>query len=469
MTTGISGTGVGFSTQSNQRATFFLRQNPLFSSDEIQINNEDNTEPQNSSDQTSPNSRTDVNQSFTNPFRALEQALEAQETNVKVGGTNASVSDGSVTLTDQNGNSLQVEETDNLTLTRTDDSIEISIESSDRSLTAEAGSTLETSGEGRLSVFGPDNRISVEAGQPINFNLENGNVQAVNPASANTLELSGESNSITVESSRDDQTDSLTFFSNSGSSVNFEQGESGTIERNEEGNITVTNQDTSQSVTFESNENLSILGEASGTITSDRTANELELSKGQDLALNEAENNGINLREANSANRTEIRPERTSTGQSGLPQLNLPGNVEAVTNDILVTNLLSNESSNQTDSESTGSNSNSSFTQAENDSNIFARNLTTSEQLNLRQGRGEDVGLNLRGSNNPVQSDGTDNPTSLLDESSLLSNSNQANESIGFRGDQNGRIGLNPNAPNRPQSLFFSPILEEANTLNVLA
>lgn len=117
-----------------------------------------------------------------------------------------------------------------------------------------------------MILSGEDEIAEVTGGTSLEFQEEDDGIRAVIPPAETRLELGPSQTFLDVKSSRPNHTDSLTIFGHAGQTLSFEQGESGTVEESEDGNIIVTNSDQDRSTTLE--DGFELLGEAKGILSS---------------------------------------------------------------------------------------------------------------------------------------------------------------------------------------------------------
>jgi hypothetical protein len=260
-------------------------------------------------------------------------------------GTIASVTGGNITLKNDSEDTLTVESQEQLTFQRQENgSIKVFNQASDKSITVEAGKGLQTSGEGRINLFGEFEQLSINAGQSLTFNDEGDETFAVKPASKEKLTLSSGENILSVSSGRPNQTDSLTLLSSDGTTISFEEGETGTIEKNDDGTLTITNEDQSRSVTLEADTSLDLLGEAEARVVNGESIENINIHKGQDLQLSSGEDGQVTLSNESSLERLPIDSGEADDPKNGRLQVQFFENPVSLANQFITERLVQTRS-----------------------------------------------------------------------------------------------------------------------------
>lgn len=253
-------------------------------------------------------------------------------------GTPATVTGGSLTLTNGEEESLTAEDGSNLSFTTGEEgTVTVNSSSTGESLTAEPGTDLSLEGDGELTLFGSDEVAGAEGGQSLRLREDEGTIRAVSPPDDTTLRLSESESFLDVESTRPNQTDSLTVFGDAGQTLTFEQGESGTVEEGEDGAVRVTNDDRERSITIEGG--FSVLGEAEGTL-SGPSGERVNLGKGDELRVSSTDEN-VNLTQpGDEPTEVTLDSEGSVPANDGPIRFALRGDAETGTFRTLTTNLL---------------------------------------------------------------------------------------------------------------------------------
>lgn len=334
MALSVQGAGQGlFATSRNQRPDI-LRQNPVFrppTDDFSKSNLAGNTsvfrEPEADDQDRQVNSSP---QNFQKEKKSLFNAIPIQvrlgdsierlnqfENAPPRGGNTLEVSGNNITVTNQGGESLTFNAEDNGRLIRTDDNqLILRNDTEEKQITLRPNASVTTEGSGQLTVFGEDSPVTLQAGQSLATGNPTGELRIRNPSTAETLQLA-ENNTIAVEGQRPNQTEILTLAGPGGAFIEFSEGETGTLTKNDDGTLTVTNKATNESVTFEAEGELSFGGGARGTLTSQSSGGSMTLERGQQFSLRR-ENGTVTVRNESSAQSTSIA-EETENPQPSRP------------------------------------------------------------------------------------------------------------------------------------------------------
>lgn len=244
------------------------------------------------------------------------------------GGSTLTVSGNDVTVTNSEGESLSFNSENTGRLIRTeDDRLLLRNDSEQRSIELESGVDVTTEGDGELTVFGEDNAVTVQAGNSFETNQTVNDLTVRNPNTASTLQFDDQA-SLTVTGTRSDETDSLTVSGSGGAFLEFTQGDSGSIQRNEDGTITVQNETADETVTVDPEEGVSIGGEAEGTLVNEDTGGELTLEGDREFTVATDDDGLVSVRDETSAESTAIAPQEEPPRPSRPVQLQFFENLE---------------------------------------------------------------------------------------------------------------------------------------------
>ncbi|MFB6346548.1 MAG: hypothetical protein ABEK50_12380 [bacterium] len=339
MSFSIRGTGQGFFINSPGDKPDILRQNTVFKppSDNINqsnlVNNNrvfsdpdsDTSNQQQRNDQSTNRQRSGSrNQSRNASQNSLFSSIptqvrlgsslkqfEAFENAPPQGGNALEVSGQNITVKNQDGESVSFEASDEGRLIQTEDNtFLLRNDTTETSIEIDPGQEVSTEGSGQLTVFGEDNPVTVDAGSSFDTTESPSGLGIRNPNTASTLGLSESNNSLTVQSQRSNETDTLTVQGEGGAFLEFSQGQTGNLTRNDDGTITITNEATDESITVSSESELDIGGQAKGILENNRSAGTLTLTGEDTLTLNTGDDGALTVRDETSAQSTSIAQEQ---------------------------------------------------------------------------------------------------------------------------------------------------------------
>jgi len=230
----------------------------------------------------------------------------------RTGGSQLEITGGSLTFENMTGESLTLEAESKARIYRNENGgLTIQDRNSGEELSLSPGENVSLKGEGNAKLHSGGRTMQLESGSTLQARQTGTtDTELVQLGQAERINVNDEAVAFTVSD------DSLEFMGDGGQSIQFEAGESGTFSRSDEGTLTVTNETNGETVSFQTGQEISVLGLG----TADFEAGiEMELSGPETLELSSAGSGEIAITRPSSAPAVKIKPlEETTEPQKPL-------------------------------------------------------------------------------------------------------------------------------------------------------
>jgi hypothetical protein len=224
----------------------------------------------------------------------------------QTGGSQLEITGGSLTFENMSGESLTLETESEARIYRNESGgLTIQDRGSGEELSLSPGEIVSLEGDGNAKLYSGGRTMQLESASTLQARQTGAtDTELVQLEQAERINVDDEAVAFTVND------DSLEFMGDGGQAIRFEAGESGSFSRGEDDKLTVTNETSGESVSFQTGQEIAVLG--LGT-TDFEAGTEMELSGPETLELSAGSSGKIAITRPESAPAVKIQPLKETT------------------------------------------------------------------------------------------------------------------------------------------------------------